>query len=319
MQWVGLQRVSHGWRCVLPLCIMSGAGRQVRASTPTASIMALPVCVIINASAHSDAAAHVELNRFFEAAGIQIEIKLTTSAKNVLEEVSAAILREPSMIIVGGGDGTLNAAAGLLIGSGIALGVLPLGTFNHFAKDLHVPLDVESAVATIAEGYCAQVDVGAVNDHFFLNNASLGIYPQLVETRHLQQQRLGRGKWPASVWAALAVLRRYPFVEVVIHDARRLSLAAIIDTRCKDSGLVRAHIWTAVSSAFMSQIVRDAWVSSDWHCGLCLAVLTRRGTSTRFARPISRSRRGARECTLRPTARFGSWKHRLDFAWCLGH
>jgi diacylglycerol kinase family enzyme len=181
--------------------------------------MARPVSVIINASAHSDGAAHVasEVNRYFEAAGVQIEIKLAKSGENVLQEVSAAILREPSTIIVGGGDGTLNAAAGLLIGSGIALGVLPLGTFNHFAKDLQVPLDLESAVTTIAEGHCAQVDVGAVNDCFFLNNASLGIYPRLVETRHLQQQSLGRGKWPAFVWAALAVLRRYPFVEVLLN------------------------------------------------------------------------------------------------------
>ena len=188
--------------------------------------MALPVCVIVNASARSDGAAHVvsELNRYFDAASIQIEIKLAKSANNVLEEVSAAILREPSTIIVGGGDGTLNAAAGLLIGSGIALGVLPLGTFNHFAKDLHVPLDLEGAVTTIAEGYCAQVDVGAVNDRFFLNNASLGIYPQLVETRHLQQQSLGRGKWPAFVWAALAVLRRYPSVEVLLNiDGKSLA------------------------------------------------------------------------------------------------
>jgi diacylglycerol kinase family enzyme len=188
--------------------------------------MALPVPVIVNASAHSDGAAHVasELNNYFEAAGIQIELKLAKSGKNILDEVSAAMLGKPRTIIVGGGDGTLNAAAGLLIGSGIALGVLPLGTFNHFAKDLHVPLDLGRAVTTIAEGYCAQVDVGAVNDRFFLNNASLGIYPRLVETRHLEQQRLGHGKWPASVWAALAVLRRYPFVEVLLDiDGKSLA------------------------------------------------------------------------------------------------
>jgi diacylglycerol kinase family enzyme len=214
--------------------------------------MALAVCVIVNVSAHSDGAAHVasELNRFFEAAGIRIEIKLAKSAKNFLEEVSAAIQREPSTIIVGGGDGTLNSAAGLLIGSGIALGVLPLGTFNHFAKDLHVQLDLESAVTTIAEGYCAQVDVGAVNDRFFLNNASLGIYPQLVETRHLQQQWLGRGKWPAFVWAALAVARRYPFVEVLLNIdgkslARRTPFVFVGNNRYEMQGFrigARAHL-----------------------------------------------------------------------------
>ena len=188
--------------------------------------MALPVPVIVNASAHSDGAAHVAsvLNKYFEAAGIQIELKLVKSGKYILDEISAAILGKPRTIIVGGGDGTLNAAAGLLIGSGIALGVLPLGTFNHFAKDLHVPLDLGRAVTTIAEGYCAQVDVGAVNDRFFLNNASLGIYPRLVETRHLEQQRLGHGKWPAFAWAALAVLRRYPFVEVLLNiDGKSLA------------------------------------------------------------------------------------------------
>jgi diacylglycerol kinase family enzyme len=188
--------------------------------------MALPVPVIVNASAHSDGAAHVasELNKYFEAARIQIELKLANSGKNILDEVSAAILGKPRAIVVGGGDGTLNAAAGLMIGSGIALGVLPLGTFNHFAKDLHVPLDLGRAVTTIAEGYCAQVDVGAVNDRFFLNNASLGIYPRLVETRHLEQQRLGHGKWPAFAWAALAVLRRYPFVEVLLNiDGKSLA------------------------------------------------------------------------------------------------
>jgi diacylglycerol kinase family enzyme len=188
--------------------------------------MSLPVPVIVNAAAHSDGAAHVasELNKYFEAARIQIELKLANSGKNILDEVSAAILGNPRTIVVGGGDGTLNAAAGLLIGSGIALGVLPLGTFNHFAKDLHVPLDLGRAVTTVAEGYCAQVDVGAVNDRFFLNNASLGIYPRLVETRHLEQQRLGHGKWPAFAWAALAVLRRYPFVEVLLNiDGKSLA------------------------------------------------------------------------------------------------
>jgi diacylglycerol kinase family enzyme len=188
--------------------------------------MPLPVPVIVNASAHSDGAAHVasELHKYFEAAGIQIELKLAKSGKNILDEVSAAILGKPRTVIVGGGDGTLNAAAGLLIESGIALGVLPLGTFNHFAKDLHVPLDLGSAVTTIAAGYCAQVDVGAVNDRVFLNNASLGIYPRLVETRHLEQQRLGHGKWPAFAWATLAVLRRYPFVEVLLNiDGKSLA------------------------------------------------------------------------------------------------
>lgn len=186
-----------------------------------------PVAVIVNASAHSDGAAHVasELKRYFDAAKLQIEIKLAKSGEEVLAEVGAAARSKPAMIVVGGGDGTLNSAAGLLVGSGIALGVLPLGTLNHFAKDLHIPVDLEQAVEIIAEGHAVDVDVAAVNDRFFLNNASIGIYPKLVKHRdHQQHQWLGRGKWPAFLWAAFSVLRRYPFVEVILEvDGKSLA------------------------------------------------------------------------------------------------
>jgi YegS/Rv2252/BmrU family lipid kinase len=182
--------------------------------------------VIINASAHSDGAADVsaELARQFEAAGIQATIRLAKSGANVADEVSAAMLQKPEMIVVGGGDGTLNAAASKLVGSEIALGVLPLGTLNHFARDLHIPLELDQAIAVIAEGHCARIDVGEVNDRCFLNNSSIGIYPHLVMKREQQQQWLGRAKWPAFAWAALAVLRRYPFVEVQL-DVDGQSLA----------------------------------------------------------------------------------------------
>jgi diacylglycerol kinase family enzyme len=185
-----------------------------------------PVQVIVNASAHSDGAAQVaaDLARLFDAAGMKIDVKLAKTGADISEEVARAMLRKPRMIVVGGGDGTLNAAATLLSGSDIALGILPLGTLNHFAKDLRVPLDLETAVAAIADGHVARVDAGAVNDRIFINNASLGIYPKLVHTRDLQQQWLGRRKWPAFAWAALAVLRRYPFVEVVL-DVDGTSLA----------------------------------------------------------------------------------------------
>jgi len=188
--------------------------------------MDAPVAVIVNASAHSDGAAQVssELERYFDAAKLKIEIKLAKSGEEVLAEVGAAVVSKPAMIVVGGGDGTLNSAAGLLIGSGIALGVLPLGTLNHFAKDLQIPVDLEQAVAVIAAGHAVEVDVAAVNDRFFLNNASIGIYPKLVEHRDQQQQWLGRGKWPAFLWAAFSVLRRYPFVEVVLEvDGKSLA------------------------------------------------------------------------------------------------
>ncbi len=177
------------------------------------------VIVIVNASAHSDGAAQVlsELDGLFRAAGMQAAIKLAQSGTNIADEVRSALSHKPEMIVVGGGDGTINAAASLLVGSEIALGILPLGTLNHFARDLRLPLALDQAVAVLADGYSTRVDVGSVNDRYFLNNASLGIYPQLVKNREMQQQWLGRAKWPAFAWAALAVLRRYPFVEVLLE------------------------------------------------------------------------------------------------------
>jgi diacylglycerol kinase family enzyme len=118
------------------------------------------------------------------------------------------------VVVAGGGDGTINTVASILVGSNIALGVLPLGTLNHFAKDLNIPLELEAATHNIIAGHAIQIDVGEVNGRIFLNNSSLGLYPTMVIHREKQQERLGRRKWPAFVWATLTMLRRYPFMNV---------------------------------------------------------------------------------------------------------
>lgn len=127
-----------------------------------------------------------------------------------------AITARSATIVAAGGDGTLNAIASRLIGTDVAFGVLPFGTLNHFAKDIGIPTDLDAALRTLASGNALAVDVGEVNGHFFLNNSSLGLYPALVRDRERQQARLGRGKWPAFVWAAVGVLHRYPFLTVHI-------------------------------------------------------------------------------------------------------
>ncbi|HUP29845.1 MAG TPA: diacylglycerol kinase family protein, partial [Usitatibacter sp.] len=116
----------------------------------------------------------------------------------------------------GGGDGTLSSVASLVVGSETALGVLPLGTLNHFAKDLGMPLDLADAVAVLARGKQSEVDVGEVNGRMFLNNSSLGIYPDIVRDRTRQQRRLGRGKRWALVWATITALRRSAFLHLRI-------------------------------------------------------------------------------------------------------
>jgi diacylglycerol kinase family enzyme len=135
--------------------------------------------------------------------------------------VKAAVREKPRMIVVGGGDGTLGTVAGVLKDTEVALGVLPLGTLNHFAKDLRIPLDMKQAIATLAAGHVVEVDLGEVNGKAFLNNSSLGVYPDLVRERTRQQKRLGRGKRWALFWATLTAMRRNAFVHV------RLSLNGI--------------------------------------------------------------------------------------------
>ncbi len=174
------------------------------------------VVVIINGGAgsgHGDDMA-ADLREKFRAAGLDPDITLAKSGDELTGAARAALDSGARLVVAGGGDGTINAVASVLAGSGVAFGVLPLGTLNHFAKDLGIPLALEEAVRVLASGRAAQVDVGEVNGRIFLNNSSLGLYPEIVRDREKQQQRLGRGKWLAALWATIAALRRYPFLSV---------------------------------------------------------------------------------------------------------
>jgi diacylglycerol kinase family enzyme len=153
------------------------------------------------------------LHEAFVANGIDARISLAPTGAKVVELAQQAARTDVDAIVAGGGDGTINSVASAAVESGKTMGVLPFGTMNHFAKDLHLPLDLEGAIQTIVAGQVIKVDVGEVNGRIFVNNSSLGLYPSIVRERE-KQQRLGWGKWPAYVWAAFAVLRRYPFLDI---------------------------------------------------------------------------------------------------------
>jgi len=118
------------------------------------------------------------------------------------------------ILVAGGGDGTINTGAQAVIGRDVRLGVLPLGTLNHFAKDLGIPLDLAEAARVITSGRRRAVDVAAVNDRVFVNNSSIGLYPHVVRHRDEMRERLGHGKWLAMFLAIVAVFRRFPLVRV---------------------------------------------------------------------------------------------------------
>ena len=173
------------------------------------------VKVIINARAgiSDKEEARRRLAKIFVDRSVVFEVLLAGNGSEVAALAKASAKENWTVIMAGGGDGTINTVASYLIGTDKILGVLPLGTLNHFAKDLRIPLDLEGAARTAISGLAAAVDVAEVNGRIFLNNSSLGLYPTIVRERE-KQQRLGSGKWPAFVWAALAVFRRYPFLHV---------------------------------------------------------------------------------------------------------
>jgi diacylglycerol kinase family enzyme len=145
------------------------------------------VKVIINArSGLGDKAdARRRLTQIFEVAGIESEIVLAESGAEVVAQAKVSAGENWTVVMAGGGDGTINTVASYLVGTDKILGVLALGTLNHFAKDLRIPLDLEAAAQTVISGRAAPVDVAEVNGRIFLNNSSLGLYPPLVCERRV--------------------------------------------------------------------------------------------------------------------------------------
>lgn len=180
--------------------------------------MSIPIEIIINAASgtsEKEDAGQI-LADIFNANGFDAHINLARSGAEIPQMARQAAQGESKIIVAGGGDGTIGTIAAELVGTEKTLGVLPLGTLNHFAKDLQIPLDAEEAARTIIAGHAIKVDVGEVNGHFFINNSSLGLYPDVVRGRE-RRERLGYGKWNSLLRSAFKVLRRYPFLDVRLN------------------------------------------------------------------------------------------------------
>jgi diacylglycerol kinase family enzyme len=179
--------------------------------------------VIINVSAGSSAGRELsdKVRELFELHGCRPRVELADG--RLLVQVARAMRDEEyDVIVAGGGDGTVSAVASQIVGSRAALGVLPLGTLNHFARDAGIPLDLGQAVEAICAGEVKEVDVASVNEKVFINNSSLGLYPDQARLRQVWRARVGR--WLAMIMASFIVLVRFPFVRVVAEfNGRRIS------------------------------------------------------------------------------------------------
>ncbi|MDQ3714409.1 MAG: diacylglycerol kinase family lipid kinase [Acidobacteriota bacterium] len=179
--------------------------------------MPSPIKVIMNAGSGKDEdkdETKKQLVEAFRAGNLDAHFSFAESGEELLEMAEEAASGDYQTIVAAGGDGTISAVAAAIAKTGKTLGVLPFGTLNHFSKDLNIPAELEESVRIIAENHTMEIDIGDVNGQIFINNSSIGLYPQIVRRREKQQHRLGRGKWTAAFWAAIAVMRRYPFLKI---------------------------------------------------------------------------------------------------------
>ncbi|MFL6859100.1 MAG: diacylglycerol/lipid kinase family protein [Allosphingosinicella sp.] len=150
-----------------------------------------------------------QLKPLFEARGIDAKILAVEPGDLDRHCGEAAKAAGVDALVAAGGDGTIGTAAAAVADTGMKLGILPLGTLNHFARDAGIPLDLEAAVDAIAAGRTRRVDVAEVNGRVFINNSAVGLYPRLVRDREKQQRHLGRSKKAAMIVAAARSLWRF--------------------------------------------------------------------------------------------------------------
>lgn len=189
-----------------------------------------PLFIVMNAGSGSEEAnaTRATMEYVLSRSGRKYEIEMVRDGATlgeVARQVVARARAAKGVVVAAGGDGTINAVTTNVLGSGCALGVIPLGTFNYFCRNHEIPLDVREATEAVLSGRAHPVQIGLVNERVFLVNASLGLYPQILEDREGYKQRYGRNRLVA-LWSGLVTLAR-DFRQLRIHveqDGERSSL-----------------------------------------------------------------------------------------------
>jgi diacylglycerol kinase family enzyme len=195
-----------------------------------------PAIVILNQAAGSNAASLEVRDRIASAlasagsAARLVEVGPGQSLREIVERVADEAAASGATVVAAGGDGTISTVASACFLHGVALGVVPLGTFNFFAREFGLPEDPADAMRVALTGKPVRVDVGFVNARMFLNNASFGIYPRLIRERESTKARLGRRRWVAALAAFITLLRgqRRFAVSLQADDVRHMRRTTMV-------------------------------------------------------------------------------------------
>lgn len=166
------------------------------------------ICVVANPKSGRNSRDRAAIEAAMAVFGAAAELRRWHKGDDLEAFVNRAVADGFTTIVAAGGDGTVMGVAHALVGTDISLGVLPLGTFNYFARGLGLPQEPAEAARAILRGHHRKIAVGSVNGQVFLNNASVGLYPSILQEREDIYARWGRSRLMAH-WSVLRTLVRF--------------------------------------------------------------------------------------------------------------
>lgn len=156
-----------------------------------------------------------------KAAQREYELILIADASRlqaVAKETMPKVLACDGTLVIAGGDGAINAVVQAVAGSGCRFGVLPHGTFNYFSRTHDIPSNIEQALQVLIHGEAELVQTGLVNDRVFLVNASIGLYPRLLQDREANKRKYGRSRFIAFLSGILTIFSRHRQMRLTLEQ-----------------------------------------------------------------------------------------------------
>ncbi|PZO91011.1 MAG: diacylglycerol kinase [Sphingomonas sanxanigenens] len=191
--------------------------------------------LIVNAMSRRGRDLFDEAKTKLAAAGVElIAAHALRDPRELVPTVRKALAAGAPMVIVGGGDGSLSMSVDEFVGKNAVFALLPLGTANSFARTMNIPLDLDGAVAVIADGERRRIDLGVIDDDYFANCAAIGLSPMIAETVPHGLKRVG-GRIGYLAWAAWKFIGFRPF-RVTIGEGDAAETIDAVELRIANGG-----------------------------------------------------------------------------------